>query len=550
MEDQMVLLMHHKFKQILPEITPQAKTPTWVVQPQSASSAKIGSDNKVAAHNSIKVEGTADLSTSRVAPHVTTSKPFISQTTSGNLQNIHQHSQGMNFVQAPSLSNSHNEIGKIVQKVLQPQLPEHLTWTPPSRDYMNKALTCQLCKLTINEVESVLVCDACEKGSHLKCLQFQNQKGIPRGEWHCVKCLTLSNGKPLPPKYGRVMRNISAPKVSSSTPAVQSSPDKKVGSLDEKIHRQKIMANGNSCLQRICSNNVTETSSITSVSPAGSSVDRSCEKKLVSESKVQPPAKSSETIIIALDHLQASHNVQDNDPTGLPNSAEIPVRHCFDNNLMVKDSEKSSSRETLDCDPNCEIKQDELGVARANPVEAGTSVGAREWARSSSDRLRCVDWIGDVLQVVDEKTYYQSCCINGIVYKVQDHALFCSNNDKLVPSKLQAMWEDGKTRSKWVTINRCYFPGDLPEVVGRPCTPESNEVYESNHASTMMAGLIQGPCEVLPPGKFVEESERRIRLGTGTNDGLWPLFLCKWFYDKSKGLFRDVSSCGQMYISR
>lgn len=41
---------------------------------------------------------------------------------------------------------------------------------------------------------------------------------------------------------------------------------------------------------------------------------------------------------------------------------------------------------------------------------------------------------------------------------------------------LQSMWEDCKSGSKWVIVNRCYFPGDLPENVGRPSAPESNEV--------------------------------------------------------------------------
>lgn len=38
------------------------------------------------------------------------------------------------------------------------------------------------------------------------------------------------------------------------------------------------------------------------------------------------------------------------------------------------------------------------------------------------------------------------------------------------------MWEDMKSGSKWVIVNTCYFPSDLPENVGRPSTPESNEV--------------------------------------------------------------------------
>ncbi|KAK2987051.1 hypothetical protein RJ640_004777, partial [Escallonia rubra] len=89
-----------------------------------------------------------------------------------------------------------------------------------------------------------------------------------------------------------------------------------------------------------------------------------------------------------------------------------------------------------------------------------------------------------------------------------------------------AMWEDNKTRSKWVIGSQCYFPDDLPEEVGRPCAPESNEVYESNHDITVMAGLIQGPCEVLPSSKFNEESQRRAHLGNSTSERLRPVYLC------------------------
>ncbi|KAH7861670.1 hypothetical protein Vadar_029170 [Vaccinium darrowii] len=66
------------------------------------------------------------------------------------------------------------------------------------------------------------------------------------------------------------------------------------------------------------------------------------------------------------------------------------------------------------------------------------------------------------------------CFIHGVVYKVQDYALFHSSNDKPMPSKLQAMWEDSRTRSKTVTANRYSLLSDLPETVGRPCSLESN----------------------------------------------------------------------------
>ncbi|XP_058213054.1 uncharacterized protein LOC131324886 isoform X4 [Rhododendron vialii] len=564
------------------------KTPAWSQQSQSASSGKTGPDNKVLPHPSIKVEGTVSITASRVAPQAATSKPPVTQTTSGHLPTMHQHVQGMNVPQAPSLSNMHIEIGKIVQKLLQPHLPVHPTWTPPSRDYMNKALTCQVCKLTINEVENVLVCDACEKGYHLKCLQSHNQKGVPRGEWHCFKCLSLSNGKPLPPKYGRVTRNITAPKVPSNAAAVRPSPDNKGGTLAEKGNQQKITANGSSGIEsaaaggmgnnhnqsasdsniqnakemhgkdilssgekkddkiksETCPNDVMRTSLSACVSSAsGSMVEMSNEQKLVPEAEGQSPAKSCETGSKMLDHLQASGNSQNDVQEGLPNSAGVPPLQSDEKSVILKDSGESDGNRNLDGNPIDDNKEEEQANARAEPVENyETSAPAAEQAGSLSDGSDYVDWIGDVLRIVDDKTYYESCCINGVVYKVQDYALCRSIKDNLMPSKLQAMWEDNKTRSKWVFVNRCYFPNDLPEAVGRPCSPESNEVYESNHGNTIVAGLIRGPCVVLPPSKFNEESGRRSRLGPGANDGLQPLYLCKWFFDESKGVFRDVSS--------
>lgn len=45
-----------------------------------------------------------------------------------------------------------------------------------------------------------------------------------------------------------------------------------------------------------------------------------------------------------------------------------------------------------------------------------------------------------------------------------------------IASLFQAMWEDKNNATKWVMVNQCYFPGDLPEAVGRPCGLESSEV--------------------------------------------------------------------------
>lgn len=54
------------------------------------------------------------------------------------------------------------------------------------------------------------------------------------------------------------------------------------------------------------------------------------------------------------------------------------------------------------------------------------------------------------------------------------------------------------------------------------------QVYLSTYSSTVMAGLIQGPCEVHAPRNFTEESERRVRLAKGSDNLSRPLYLCKY----------------------
>ncbi|RWW09804.1 hypothetical protein GW17_00026689 [Ensete ventricosum] len=93
--------------------------------------------------------------------------------------------------------------------------------------------------------ECLLICDACEKANHLKCLQSYGNKSIPKAEWHCPRCLASSNGKPLPPKYGRVTRApVSAPKTAANASVHASS--KETESLDTRVNEQKSIASGNS----------------------------------------------------------------------------------------------------------------------------------------------------------------------------------------------------------------------------------------------------------------------------------------------------------------
>lgn len=465
-------------------------TPTQSVQTQAAKSGP--EQNKPPNHTPVKVDGTAQMNVPRgtpLAPRDQSFRPFISQPAPSNLPTVHQPLQATNYSQASSLSNSHNEIAKTVQKFLQPKLPDHPTWIPPSRDYMNKALQCQVCLINIYEVDNVLICDACEKGYHTKCAQFNLRViPIPRGEWHCSRCLGLSNGKPLPPKYGRVMRSNTQAKLPSGTAGVQLSSEKKVENVDLKVSQQKITANGSSDLRTpthtdvmaLGNNNVDSAAdskgpnsiethgdmnekpvlgscaniSVKSSEEAfGSSVVTSSESsaQLVKDSepstrqeesvevKSLPHSHSSETDDKKADPSQPSLGSRVVDQSDLPNSAEVALKKSQENNGMVKDPDKSHLNESSDCTLRYDTKRDEQDGAQENTVGiSSASGGVMDHSGRSLDGLRSVEWIDDVIQVVDEKIFYQTCCVDGVIYKLQDHALFRSSHGKLTPSKLKA----------------------------------------------------------------------------------------------------------------
>ncbi|ESQ30415.1 hypothetical protein EUTSA_v10011311mg [Eutrema salsugineum] len=203
-------------------------TTSWSAQPPSSSTISFGTPSESKVHVP---------SSSRVTDP--SFRPFMSHTQTGTFPGM----KGVTYGQtsSPFGNNHHAEIAKLIHKVLQPRAKQNLLWNPPSREYMSKAMTCQMCQGTINEVETVLICDACEKGYHLKCLQANNMKGIPKSEWHCSRCVQFYNGKPFPPKYGRVMRSATTAKMSSTTAEVQLPAEKKVGKINLKVNQQQAM---------------------------------------------------------------------------------------------------------------------------------------------------------------------------------------------------------------------------------------------------------------------------------------------------------------------
>ncbi|KAL8209782.1 hypothetical protein R6Q57_006514 [Mikania cordata] len=395
---------------------------------------------------------------------------------SAHLTNTDHHMQNnMNFVQHPA-TTTHNEIAKIVQKILQPLMPDHHTWNPPSRDYMNKALACQTCKRY-----------------HLRCLQCNSKSifGDECREWHCTRCLEISNGKPLPFRYGRVMKNINTSKRPASSVGVQPSSETNGQSSDENFNQRLMSANSDSASQTSTDMQI--------------SVPHECGTKKFSE--------------------KCQSNVQ---ILGSHQNAATCSNPSTQNGIKFESNQKGENRVKEEL-----VEGDNVVKTR----ESYTTVRDNEVPSPSS--MHDVEWVGSAINEIDGKMYYRSCCISGTTYKLQDYALFSSIGNNLMPNKLQSMWEDNKTNKKWVSVTCCFFPDALPKGVGRPCAPESNEVYESNHETTLAVGLIHGPCEVLPPRKF-EDRVIQIHSQTENLDKPKRFFLSKWFYDEKKDLFRDI----------
>ncbi|KAK4771133.1 hypothetical protein SAY87_031665 [Trapa incisa] len=680
---------------------PLMSTSTWSMPAQPTPLSRFGSEKTALHHTSGKAHEASNMTVPLASPqdagdqarrpHITRAAPDQPPST------YHQPLQS--FTAASLNYSNHYEIVKIVQKFLPPKLPEHPTWTPPSREYMTKALSCQICQSTINDVESVLLCDACEKGYHLRCLQSQNQRGIPKVEWHCQKCLALSHGKPLPPKYGRVMRNTATPKVAANVTNAQTYFEKKLGTADSKASQQKLTSSlsfgshnpsagaalitshakfssdgqlpkgrdieentpsaGAEMQQKSSSQCITNNSMIYIGSAFGYSDGIFNEKCVEDENKCElctdeersafqgkfetfanesdlsssfhnpSNEKGTKPAQYGGDHPQACENtvserkeagnsyandgggsnigvikqeqtcaetnidsttendvnqenscaqenadfstgsiahkeqfcaetnidsiternvnqensyVQENADFSTGSYAQKEKSHADDdisNTGLIHQQEKSVKEEDC-CDSNTrsEIKQDCEDIGQQVPsLSSVADASFREDSTLVSDATQSAQWLGDVLELVDGKTFYGSCCIDGVTYKLNQYALFYSHQGKLVPSKLKAMWEDKNTGLKCVKVNRCYHPGDLPENVAHPFT-ETNEIFESNHEEIYLIRMIQGPCEVLHSTKYKEQAMRR---NLEADAGLTPIFLCKWFYDASKGHFHAVS---------
>ncbi|CAN6253502.1 unnamed protein product [Urochloa humidicola] len=213
------------------------------VKPVANSSATVVHPNKSTLDTSARPNVNAVQNSNQLLKNQDT-KPVAVQAATGNTVVGHRATPGVAFVPPKPTFVNHNEIAKSVQQFLH-HPTNHPSWTPPSTEYMRSRLGCQICKIAITDTESLLVCDACERGVHLKCLQQYGNKGIPKAEWHCSACLTQTKGKPLPPKYGKVTRTAVTSKAAPPGGAAQVSLQGSAENMTGKENHQKLAANGN-----------------------------------------------------------------------------------------------------------------------------------------------------------------------------------------------------------------------------------------------------------------------------------------------------------------
>lgn len=105
----------------------------------------------------------------------------------------------------PDPLETHRQIALAVQLLLKPYIIT-TALSKTASNYMSTSIPCGICKVVVSTTNNVLVCDGCECGFHLQCLQLSSAASIPKGDWYCPKCVTTNAGRPQPPKYGPLRR--------------------------------------------------------------------------------------------------------------------------------------------------------------------------------------------------------------------------------------------------------------------------------------------------------------------------------------------------------
>ncbi|KAH8949788.1 hypothetical protein BDL97_10G049800 [Sphagnum fallax] len=372
-----------------------------------------------------------------------------------------------------------------------------------SNVYLSPPIACGVCKLVAHNTSSVLVCDGCESAFHVACLQlYDDPMVIPRCDWYCPKCVGASGGRPQTPKYGPLRHGHNLQGSTHGSWGLQGAKSsegskEQVGEKSLLLYKKGIggeVAQGTKEFVRM---NLNSALASTKTTEAGAA-----ERKLV-----------------VLEQRNGDCPAQCQITAASPTPPATQIHTETATKVTTTTSEAAPQ------------------VAVTFPaVEEETVMGGKCVTRKSSS----VEWVGSVVNVSQGNVYYTACSVAGVTMRLQDCALFRpeSPHDPPYIARLQALWEEKSTGAKWVKVNWCYYPSDLPVETGQPASADDNEVYESNHSDNNLVGSIHGPCQVLPPIQYQQEIERQSK---ETSEALPPVFLCRWFYDAPRGLFHACS---------
>ncbi|GLJ15404.1 hypothetical protein SUGI_0252870 [Cryptomeria japonica] len=515
----------------------------------SISLENSGKDVDLPAQPSSNVKETQNLNEFHITSPQFEQKDFKGVSTATaflNHQTTQVPPQGLKLSDSVAIRANHADIAQNVQKILQARPPDLRQWEPPSKAYMNASVTCQVCKINVLDIDTILVCDSCEKGVHLKCLQAYNQRGIPKGDWHCPKCLVASGGRPLPPKYGRVGKSSFVRRTPAS--ANKSSPLASVGKKMETAHSKSPhhtavsiglnapeipihvdLTNTNNRHMHATGDNSGElkpksemllvqnikqegglnepikqessketADSFTGLSGPLSGKENQCSpKNEVFGSHVLPEDsrynQHSKMNLHVAKQPQTLSNSQGADRLKMEQAVSA-VRNVMQSTAIQQlpaeaeglpfspfAIEGQTSKDIGDISKKVEDAQ-QSGLHKSTIFETKSLVEATDPSRATEeDDAYCVEWVGDKLYVVGGKTYYQSCSVNGVSYRLHDYALFRPEIPNVPPyiAKLQVLWEDDDTGSKWARVNWFYYPNDIPQTVSRPTTPEKDEIHDA-----------------------------------------------------------------------
>ncbi|KAK8455389.1 hypothetical protein SEVIR_4G178700v4 [Setaria viridis] len=555
---------------------------------QNGGAETIEQSNKSGHHTANSSNRSSLQSSSQAEKSVDEKEPAICPGT-GSVVMGYQAPKEELSVQKQTIFSNHKAIAKNVARILR-QPANHPSWSVPSTEYMNKRLDCQICKVPIINMESLLVCDACERGAHVKCLQYYGNQGLQKPEWYCPTCVLHSKGKPLPPKYGKVSRTVVVPNtcmINGAQPSqvAAENPTEKDGRSDKNVaaNGSVINQNTNKVGSTVCKSGTLALDATGSKSPSGAE-PRKEDVKHDETSSVEKegngvPSGGIHTETATLCNkaqssgasTYSSGNLSGGSHMYIESSSVSPVNYSILQSTAlfgVKHADHSSIVSSVENCQSTRAPTDELyqadgvtnnGIRKPHKHETMANdaisdhdnahqmtlnghlcskpeiIGGRN-AYEGSSTASIIDWVGDGLKSIDNKTYYNSCNIDGVIYNLHDHMLIASEGGKFGPCKLQSLWEEHDSGSRLAMVNPYIFGSDIPGSISKPCIDEEDEVYGSNNDRIVLVSAIHGPCEVLHVDKFREETKRRCQVDS-SGCVLHPIFFCRWNYDDSTSSF-------------